>query len=126
MVILHLLSFFLFLFFHSLTEAHSRNLSIGLKNDVEQIDQLESYFDWAMSESCLKYHECHYFKRFIQNNKVSYIFVLIDLCCSLVLFCYNNRGKTGTGSARGKERGENSNQINICIYLYKTVRNAYT
>lgn len=50
-------------------EAHSRNLSIGLKNDVEQIDQLESHFDWAMSESCLKYHECHYFKRFLQNNK---------------------------------------------------------
>lgn len=50
-------------------EAHLRNLSIGLKNDVEQVEQLESYFDWALSESCLKYHECDAFKPFLQNNK---------------------------------------------------------
>ncbi|XP_014784752.1 uncharacterized protein LOC106879613 isoform X2 [Octopus bimaculoides] len=50
-------------------EAHSRNLSIGLKNDPNQAAKLEKYFDWALTESCMKYKECDLFKPFIQNNK---------------------------------------------------------
>lgn len=33
-------------------EAHARGLSIGLKNDSEQVGDLLPYFDWAMTEDC--------------------------------------------------------------------------
>ncbi|CAM9512382.1 unnamed protein product [Ectocarpus sp. 12 AP-2014] len=32
------------------TEAHSRNLSIGLKNDLDHLAELEPLFDWAINE----------------------------------------------------------------------------
>lgn len=31
-------------------QAHTRNLSIGLKNDLEQLVVLEPFFDWAINE----------------------------------------------------------------------------
>ena len=37
----------------SLTQAHDRNMSVGLRNDREQLEQLEPSFDWALSEDCL-------------------------------------------------------------------------
>ncbi len=50
-------------------EAHKRNLSIGLKNDLEQVVDLEPYFDWALNESCFQWNECHMLLPFIENNK---------------------------------------------------------
>lgn len=50
-------------------EAHKRNLSIGLKNDLEQINDLEPYFDFAINEQCFKYNECKLLLPFIKNNK---------------------------------------------------------
>jgi hypothetical protein len=40
-------------------EAHHFGLSVGLKNDVGQIHELQPYFDWALNESCLDYDECN-------------------------------------------------------------------
>lgn len=40
------------------TEAHRRNLSVGLKNAVDLLPQLASHFDFAVNESCYQYHEC--------------------------------------------------------------------
>ena len=39
-------------------EAHARGLSIGLKNDLDQIPELLPYFDWALNEQCFEYEEC--------------------------------------------------------------------
>ncbi|GLX00446.1 endo alpha-1,4 polygalactosaminidase [Microtetraspora sp. NBRC 16547] len=39
-------------------EAHTRGLSVGLKNDIEQIPALLPYFDWALNEQCWQYSEC--------------------------------------------------------------------
>lgn len=50
-------------------EAHARNLSIGLKNDLEQIGDLVSYFDFAINEQCFQYNECELLLPFIQSNK---------------------------------------------------------
>lgn len=50
-------------------EAHSRNLSIGLKNDVGQIEALVSHFDWALNEQCFEYDECDSLKHFIEAGK---------------------------------------------------------
>ncbi|MGF1692662.1 endo alpha-1,4 polygalactosaminidase [Photobacterium kagoshimensis] len=49
--------------------AHQLNLSIGLKNDLDQILELVDYYDFAINESCTEYNECHLLNPFIQNGK---------------------------------------------------------
>jgi len=50
-------------------EAHERNLSVGLNSDVDQLNELEPYFDWAFSDRCFQYHECDAYAIFTNNNK---------------------------------------------------------
>jgi len=50
-------------------EAHLRNLSIGLKNDGGQADDLVAHFDWSLNEECFKYKECKDLKVFIKAKK---------------------------------------------------------
>lgn len=50
-------------------EAHARSLSIGLKNDGEQGDDLLPYFDWAMVEDCYSGDFCDEMVPFIQADK---------------------------------------------------------
>lgn len=38
--------------------AHARGLSVGLKNDIDQLRALEPWFDWALNEECVAYGEC--------------------------------------------------------------------
>lgn len=49
--------------------AHSRNLAIGLKNDLDQIPDLLNDFDFAVNEECFTYNECHLLQPFIAANK---------------------------------------------------------
>ncbi len=49
--------------------AHQRGLSIGLKNDLAQVRQLLSHFDWALNEQCFAYDECDLLVPFIQARK---------------------------------------------------------
>jgi hypothetical protein len=49
--------------------AHYKGLSVGLKNDVEQIQQLVSSFDWALNEECFAYNECAGYSSFINARK---------------------------------------------------------
>jgi len=49
--------------------AHQRGLSVGLKNDLEQVRELEPYFDWALNEECFSYDECEYLLPFIEHGK---------------------------------------------------------
>jgi hypothetical protein len=50
-------------------EAHARSLSVGLKNDVDQVVALEPSFDWSLNEECSKYDECGTIAPFIQARK---------------------------------------------------------
>ncbi|PHR59036.1 MAG: endo alpha-1,4 polygalactosaminidase [Arcobacter sp.] len=50
-------------------EAHKRGLSIGLKNDVDQVQELEPYFDFAINEQCHQYNECDSLEPFILKDK---------------------------------------------------------
>ncbi|OGJ47713.1 hypothetical protein A2344_01360 [Candidatus Peregrinibacteria bacterium RIFOXYB12_FULL_41_12] len=50
-------------------EAHERNLSVGLKNALDQIDDLVDYFDFAVNEQCFEYDECESLTEFIDQNK---------------------------------------------------------
>lgn len=49
--------------------AHARGLSIGLKNDIDQIRDLVEEFDWALNEECFKYKECGAYKPFTDAGK---------------------------------------------------------
>lgn len=50
-------------------EARKRGLSVALKNNVDQIKELEPYFDFSINESCHKYNECEKMSPFIYANK---------------------------------------------------------
>lgn len=50
-------------------EAHTRNLSVALKNDTDQVTQLLPYFDWALDEQCFEYNECDQLLPFINAGK---------------------------------------------------------
>jgi hypothetical protein len=50
-------------------QAHARGLSVGLKNDLEQVPDLLADFDWALNEECFTYDECQALLPFVQAGK---------------------------------------------------------
>lgn len=48
---------------------HDAGLSVGLKNDLDQIETLSPYFDWALNEQCLQFKECDTLSPFTSQNK---------------------------------------------------------
>jgi len=59
-------------------QAHERNLSVGFNSNVDQLIELEPYFDWAFSERCFQYHECDLYTVFTDNNKAVFSLQYID------------------------------------------------
>jgi len=50
--------------------AHTYGLTVAMKNDVEQVPNLASYFDYAINEQCQQYNECGgYTTSFINAGK---------------------------------------------------------
>ena len=49
--------------------AHSRGLSVALKNDLDQIPELVDDFDFAVNEECVKYAECDQYQPFTDAGK---------------------------------------------------------
>lgn len=49
--------------------AHDRNLSVGLKNDLDQLSALVEYYDFAVNEQCHQYEECGGYSLFTDRNK---------------------------------------------------------
>lgn len=49
--------------------AHDRGLSVGLKNDMDQIPDLVENFDFAVNEECFRYGECEAYKPFGDDGK---------------------------------------------------------
>ena len=50
-------------------QAHARSLSVGLKNDLDQISELLDDFDWALNEECFQYGECDRLGLFVAAGK---------------------------------------------------------
>ena len=50
-------------------EAHERNLSVGLKNGLEQVKDVIDYFDFEINEQCFQYGECEELLPFIEEEK---------------------------------------------------------
>ena len=49
--------------------AHLRGLAVGLKNDLDQIQELLPHYEWALNEQCFQYNECGLLMPFIQAGK---------------------------------------------------------
>ncbi len=49
--------------------AHERDLSVGLKNDLDQVEALVDYYDFAVNEECFAYNECDLLAPFIDAGK---------------------------------------------------------
>lgn len=66
------------------SEAHSRGLSVGLKNGIEILSQVASSVDWAVNEQCNEYSECAEYRSFIGSGKpvfnVEYKGTLSSIC----------------------------------------------
>ena len=77
--------------------AHENGLSIGLKNDMEQIPDLLGHFDWALNEQCFEYRECETLLPFIEAGKavfnVEYALDTADFCSQASAFNFNSMRK---------------------------------
>jgi len=51
------------------TAAHARGLSVGLKNDLDQVPDLVGVFDWALNEECFEQGDCEQLLPFIAAGK---------------------------------------------------------
>ncbi|MGN9837486.1 endo alpha-1,4 polygalactosaminidase [Nonomuraea sp. H19] len=49
--------------------AHSKGLSVALKNDLSQVDELVSSFDYAINEQCFEFDECSELSAFVKAGK---------------------------------------------------------
>jgi len=74
-------------------QAHARGLSIGLKNDLDQVSQLVTSFDWAINEQCFEYNECNLLAPFTQAGKavfeVEYSLTPAQFCDKAVALKFN-------------------------------------
>ena len=50
-------------------EAHARKLSIALKNNLDQVNDLIGVYDFAINEECFYYDECDKLLPFIEEKK---------------------------------------------------------
>ena len=64
--------------------AHRLGLSIGLKNDLEQVDDLLAYFDFAVVEQCFEYRECGRLLPFVWAGKAVFA---VEYSLSTAVFC---------------------------------------
>jgi len=68
-------------------EAHRRGLSIGLKNDPDQVADLLPHFDWALTEDCFEQGWCEKMQPFIDANKAVFAAEYTETGMTLDKFC---------------------------------------
>jgi Glycoside-hydrolase family GH114 len=85
--------------------AHSKGLTVALKNDVEQVPDLAPYFDYAINEQCQQYSECgNYTTSFVNAGKAVF---QVEYKLSTAKFC-------------PQANGENRNAIKKTFDLFDT------
>ncbi len=68
-------------------EAHARGLSVGLKNDLEQVDDLRPAFDWLLVEDCYAQGECNKLTPFVSAGKAVFDAEYTDTGVTMAQFC---------------------------------------
>jgi hypothetical protein len=54
-------------------QVHALGMSAGLKNDLDQVPQLVSKFDWVLDEQCHQYSECSALDPFVSAGKTVFV-----------------------------------------------------
>lgn len=80
--------------------AHKRGLAIGLKNDLEQINDLVPYYDWILNEQCFSHNECDKLMPFIEAGKPVFV---IEYRLSTKKFC-EEANQLNFNAARKKKK----------------------
>jgi len=73
-------------------EAHARGLSVGLKNDPDQVGDLLPHFDWALTEDCFDQGWCDMLSPFITAGKAVFMAEYTDTGVSLNAMCNHAAG----------------------------------
>jgi len=68
-------------------EAHARGLSIGLKNDSDQVADLLPFFDWALTEDCFDQDWCNQVMPFVAAGKAVFAAEYTDTGITAPQFC---------------------------------------
>lgn len=68
-------------------QAHLRGLSIGLKNNNQQVTDLVNHFDFALIEDCTVYGECTDFLPFIEQEKAVFQVEYTEKYSNTAYFC---------------------------------------
>lgn len=87
--------------------AHARGLSVGLKNDLDQVPQLVESFDWALVEQCFQYNECDRVAPFVAAGKAVFE---VEYTLAPAAFC-----------ARASKLGFNAMRKNLNLNAYREV-----
>jgi endo-alpha-1,4-polygalactosaminidase (GH114 family) len=67
--------------------AHARGLSIGLKNDSDQVDDLLSAYDWALTEDCFAEGWCEEMGAFVEAGKAVFAAEYTDMGMTREVMC---------------------------------------
>lgn len=78
--------------------AHARGLSVGLKNDVEQVPALVRDFDFAVNEECAAFDECASLAPFVKAGKAVFH---VEYALPNSAFCARSK-RLGLSSMRKK------------------------
>lgn len=84
-------------------EVHKRNMSIGLKNDPEQVLELVDLYDWALLEDCYVWDFCNDYTVFIEQGKPVFQVEYTDNDISLDSFCPNAKDNSYFGLLKNRE-----------------------
>ncbi len=68
-------------------EAHARGLSIGLKNDSDQVADLLPHFDWALTEDCFAEGWCDEMSPFVTAGKAVFAAEYTDTGITIEEIC---------------------------------------
>jgi hypothetical protein len=86
-------------------EAHQRGLSIGLKNDPEQVADLLPYFDWALTEDCFDQGWCDQMLPFIAAGKAVFAAEYTDTGMTTDRFCAEAKDKQFSAILKQRDLG---------------------
>jgi len=79
------------------TTVHSMGMSVALKNDLDQVNDLVSHYDFAVNEQCFEFGECDKLTPFINANKavfeVEYTLLPAQFCTQANAMDFNSLKK---------------------------------
>lgn len=84
-------------------ETHKRGMSIGLKNDAVQANELVEYFDWALVEDCHAENWCEKMNVFSENKKVVFQVEYTDQGTKLEDFCLESKENGFIGILKNRD-----------------------